>query len=439
VTLSAPEGYFYQWSNGASEQSINVTEAGIYSVTISDDAGCFGISSGVQITIDPIETPTISVEGDTSFCVGGSVVLTASEAAEYLWSNGETSQSVEVSESGAYTVTIQGLCQAFSSAPQTVAVFEVAAPTAEPDTITAPASVLLTATGNNPHWYDQPEDGNLLAVGAEFQTPELSETTLYYVEDQDVFGGGVISGGMPDHTGASAFGGNQFNGQIIFDCLSPFNLKQVKVYTDTPGERIVTLLGSDGEVLFSKTVNVPLGESLIFLDFAIEPGSDLVLTTDGQFNQQTLGYLSPRLRRNNSGVSYPYQVGDVAVLKNSNFGLDLYYYFYDWQVEIPGIACISERTEVEVYYKDISSAFEAGDAQPLRLFPNPSGGDIQIELPQDVHTLRIFNPAGLLILEQGLQGAERLLNLQAGAWPGGWYIVQALGERGVYFAKWQKV
>ncbi|TBX66370.1 DUF1533 domain-containing protein, partial [Flavobacterium silvisoli] len=49
-------------------------------------------------------TATITAEGATSFCEGGSVTLTASEGPSYLWSTGATTQSITVSASGNYSV-----------------------------------------------------------------------------------------------------------------------------------------------------------------------------------------------------------------------------------------------------------------------------------------------------------------------------------------------
>src|SRR6185295_5072654 len=48
---------------------------------------------------------TITPQGPTSFCAGGSVMLTASVANQYSWSNGSTTQSITVNTSGNYTVT----------------------------------------------------------------------------------------------------------------------------------------------------------------------------------------------------------------------------------------------------------------------------------------------------------------------------------------------
>ncbi|MBP6234874.1 MAG: T9SS type A sorting domain-containing protein [Saprospiraceae bacterium] len=50
--------------------------------------------------------PQISSEGTATFCEGGSVTLSSSNAKSYLWSSGETSQNIVPTNSGTYTVTI---------------------------------------------------------------------------------------------------------------------------------------------------------------------------------------------------------------------------------------------------------------------------------------------------------------------------------------------
>jgi hypothetical protein len=71
---------------------------------------------------EPLE-PAITTDGPTEFCTGGSVTLTAGEGISYLWSTGETTQSINITTSGEYTVTATfgNGCHA-TSAPVTVSV-----------------------------------------------------------------------------------------------------------------------------------------------------------------------------------------------------------------------------------------------------------------------------------------------------------------------------
>ena len=63
-------------------------------------------------------TATITPGGPTTFCAGGSVTLTANAGVSYLWSTGETTQSIVATTSGSYTVTVTyaGACSDTSPA-----------------------------------------------------------------------------------------------------------------------------------------------------------------------------------------------------------------------------------------------------------------------------------------------------------------------------------
>ncbi len=63
-------------------------------------------------------TASITASGATTFCNGGSVVLSANTGASYLWSNGATTQTISVNQSGTYNVTVTavGGCTASASA-----------------------------------------------------------------------------------------------------------------------------------------------------------------------------------------------------------------------------------------------------------------------------------------------------------------------------------
>ncbi|MEY4593958.1 MAG: hypothetical protein RIQ47_368 [Bacteroidota bacterium] len=69
-----------------------------------------------------VSAPTISANGSTSFCAGGSVTLTASSGSSYLWSNGAATQSITVSTSGNFTcnVTSNGSTQTTNAISVTV-------------------------------------------------------------------------------------------------------------------------------------------------------------------------------------------------------------------------------------------------------------------------------------------------------------------------------
>ncbi|HEY6162284.1 MAG TPA: T9SS type A sorting domain-containing protein [Bacteroidia bacterium] len=104
VTLNAGNpGSTYLWSNSATTQTINVSSTGTYSVVVTNSSGCTGTGS-VNVTINT--PPTVNLGPNVTQC-GGSVTLNAGNpGSTYLWSNSSTTQTISVSSSGTYSVTV---------------------------------------------------------------------------------------------------------------------------------------------------------------------------------------------------------------------------------------------------------------------------------------------------------------------------------------------
>jgi large repetitive protein len=148
VTLTSSAGSTYLWSNEAVSQSINVTTSGNYTVQVTNSSGCQSVlSASTAVTVNPVPAqPTITAGSSTTLCTGGSVTLTSSAGVTYLWSTGATTQSIDVSTAGNYTVqVISGAgCQSIASVPITVTVNTL--PT--PPTITAGGATTFCAGGS---------------------------------------------------------------------------------------------------------------------------------------------------------------------------------------------------------------------------------------------------------------------------------------------------
>lgn len=96
----------------------------------------------VTLTQQGGSTPVITASGATTFCAGSSVSLTATSGSGYLWSNGATTQSITVNQSGNYscTVSFSGGCSS-TSAPTAVTVSQIP--------VTASASNTSICPGEN--------------------------------------------------------------------------------------------------------------------------------------------------------------------------------------------------------------------------------------------------------------------------------------------------
>ena len=346
----------------------------------------------------------------TTICQGDMVELSVpfESSGGYTWSNGDTTRSIMVTEAGAYNVTVHSpICGDIVSSTLVVSVNSVDAPSASDQTLMESGTATLTASGSTGDytWFDAEVGGTELGTGASYTTPTLTTSTSYWVEAKETFPGASNFSEPHNHLSSSQYSGNQYNSYIVFDAHSSFMLKSVKVYTDLPGDRIIEIRDDADNVLHAKAVTVPMGESRIDLDFMIAPGTDLRMGTNLSSNMTNFGHESPRFQRSNSGVSYPYETPGVVTLKDSEYGTDYYYYFYDWEIEGEDQVCPSPRAEARVTV-ETSTGLEAAifNGNP-ELVPNPASDMIKVSFglngAQDV-SLRAVDLAGRVLIDQHL-------------------------------------
>lgn len=105
TVLSVGTGFSaYLWSDDSIGETLEVSGAGSYSVTVTNSNGC-----SASDTIDIIQQPPIepTITGDTSFCEDGfTVIIGPSGFQQYEWSMGPPSQVLAVSTPGTYTLTV---------------------------------------------------------------------------------------------------------------------------------------------------------------------------------------------------------------------------------------------------------------------------------------------------------------------------------------------
>lgn len=119
TTLTANGGISYIWSNGSTTNSITVSQSGVYAVTATNAEGC-SASTNVTITVNPL--PNVIITGNSSFCQGDNVTLTATGANTYAWSNSSTVDAITVNAAGTYTVTGTDANGCTNTATKTVSV-----------------------------------------------------------------------------------------------------------------------------------------------------------------------------------------------------------------------------------------------------------------------------------------------------------------------------
>lgn len=101
--------YTFLWSDDSTGEDLENVGGGTYTVTVTDDKGCFSTASA---TIEESATLTIQMSAMPTSCFGladGSASVTASGGTgiyTYLWSNDATTPSISSLTSGVYRVTV---------------------------------------------------------------------------------------------------------------------------------------------------------------------------------------------------------------------------------------------------------------------------------------------------------------------------------------------
>lgn len=158
TTLSSSPASSYNWSNGSQTSSIQISQAGTYSVTVIDQNGCSATSAPLTISVSPNPIVSISASGPTTFCQGQSVVLSAnSNANNYQWNNSLQTSSINVGVSGIYylTATNAAGCSAVSNEiiVSALPLFTPTITALSPTTVCEGAQVTLVAsTGSIYNW-----------------------------------------------------------------------------------------------------------------------------------------------------------------------------------------------------------------------------------------------------------------------------------------------
>jgi hypothetical protein len=138
VTLTSSASSGNQWivdgnlMIGATSQTLVVTAGGLYSTQVTNNS-CISNSNLITIIANAIPaTPTISAGGSTTFCTGDSVTLTSSASSGNQWSldgsiiGGATGQTLVATTSGIYTVAVTtNGCTSSASTGLTVVVNQI--------------------------------------------------------------------------------------------------------------------------------------------------------------------------------------------------------------------------------------------------------------------------------------------------------------------------
>jgi len=103
--LTATTGFSqYAWSSGQNTPTINATQSGAYTVTVTDANGCTG--TAVQNVGSNVPAPSPQITGPINLCSGSAELAAPPGLAQYAWSTGASTPTITTTDTGAYTVTV---------------------------------------------------------------------------------------------------------------------------------------------------------------------------------------------------------------------------------------------------------------------------------------------------------------------------------------------
>ncbi len=204
IDLSGGGGLFYTWSGpeGFSSSSNNPNfapadsiHAGVYSVTVTDANGC---SSTASTTVVVYNMPDIVISGAGTYCVGDTLILSASGGVSFLWSGPDGYSAmgavasveglVSVNE-GTYTVTVSSAEGCVSQASIFVEVNPlpvVAALNGGPYCVGDTA--FLSAGGASDYIWSGPQVFSSSSQAPHFIAATIAESGVYTVIGTDING-----------------------------------------------------------------------------------------------------------------------------------------------------------------------------------------------------------------------------------------------------------
>lgn len=176
---------------GASPLSVSLTADTDLFIHINSDDEC-GVSNycrEVTVTCTTCCTPTILLqdgqgeETNSAICIGESITLVADEADEYVWNNGETTQSITVSPttSTTYSVTTTGGVCPGTAQTMVFVTFPPTLTVSEDLELCAEDSISLSVNGGYTFEWTGPNDFNSTAPDPTIYDASEANSGTYYI------------------------------------------------------------------------------------------------------------------------------------------------------------------------------------------------------------------------------------------------------------------
>jgi hypothetical protein len=380
IVATSANAYTYTWTPGGSGSSISVspTVTTKYFLNATDANSCNVIDS-VTVYVKSVPATVATQASNTAICGGGNVTLSLSPSPMtgigVQWQKNTGSGFTDIPNANAVTLTeavganvsyqAKLFCNSSlvtTSAPVNITYSNPVVAQIFPGERCGPGPVTLAAMGSPAgatiKWYANATGGTALGTGNAFTTPAITATTNYYAAA--AFGGGTANVGLSAISASPSSGSGTTNFGIVFDAIAPFTLNSVTIYpvstSSASGTVTIDVINSAGTVVHTTTANVQgnpisaLVPQTITLNFQIQPGTNYKLRPGSYTGIGGIAF-EPSAGAPSGNYGYPFSVPGVLTINHSTLTaaptntqrLDLYYYFYNWQVST---GCESARVAV---------------------------------------------------------------------------------------------
>lgn len=426
------------WDTGATGQSINVNESGVYQGTLTNDCNLPTNTLALHSVPDR-DAPILNIQDDIILCDGDFFTVQVLNYDEIEWQDGVLSQALIVQESTTLQASLMTECGSFSSEEYDVTFLNFSGLVPISDSQAA-GEIFLQSENEGTVWYSDEAGLDRLGEGAQLPVTinEPVDTTFYFniIPDLQVpsftVGLDIEETNLIENT-------TGINGLTFINPQRDLILKTVDVDVLETGVRELVLLNSQGEEAGRTMVDIQeVGLQTIEVNWFMEDGQFYRMTTDEDVNMTSFGTVDPRFSISfNPG--YPLNYDSWLTVTNSTFP-SVYFYFYNWVVEEPHQGCMSDILEYNLSVVISSTDNLKVDKSSLNVMPNPATASIRFNLSENQlstsNRLVIYNSMGKQVFSARDLNLNQNINI--GNWPSGQYVIKLIDESTQYISTFTK-
>ncbi len=409
----------YTWNGGSNSPSISVSPLADTGYTVNGTNGACSASAAITVSVLPNPTLVVSAAPALSVCAGDAMTLTAAGANTYLWDNGNTGASIQVTPTVSTIYTVTGNsngCAVTETIGITVtgSTLQLVASSSSPS-ICAGGNIVLSASGISSYTWSTGASNTSVTVN-----PGTTTTYTLFGDDNGCTAEAYLTVSVvpsptlalsvfpstllcPGQTATLAANGTY----SVYTWSNPI--------VNSPSVAVSPQVNTNYTVSASGSPDGCTTSSVVALTMTTGPVS--VLTSTNTYCED---FCSGVVNAMSSGGTAPYTYslsnGTCSTLPCQNLCQGLYTLF-----TIDSLGCRSYNY-FSIECNGLSTGLE--DLNVLAgtdIYPNPASNELNIRVPAGKFSYTLYNYAGQLITKG--QSDDNTAQLKLDAYARGLYLV----------------